>query len=148
MGLSHFHRCANHRIKPITWISFLRNMLRDKRVDSSDGFKPMIPSSRTNHWVKSMSPMRTIPSFERLGENAVKMIDRAKERELTSTLIYFAPRDFPPRGILSAVYHRLAINIPSREGNAARKLCPRSSMHLSKGLDFLPTELKLYTRMV
>lgn len=62
MGLSHFHRCANHRIKPITWISFLRNMLRDKSVDSSDGFKPMIPSSRTNHWVKSMSPMRTIPS--------------------------------------------------------------------------------------
>lgn len=117
-----------------------------------------------NRWVKTMSPIHpclqrvsthvvwrfygtmAVPSFERLAKRGED--DRPCERTETNEYSYllcatgFSP---PPRGILSVVYHRLAINIPSREGNAARKLCPRSSMHLSKGLDFLPTELKLYT---
>ena len=45
--------------------------------------------------VRDFTETMAVPSFERVGENAVKMIDRAKERELTSALIYSAPRDFP-----------------------------------------------------
>lgn len=79
----------------------------------------------------------------RTTENAVKMIDERTGTNECSYLLRATGFSLPPRGILSVVYHRLAINIyplarEMRRGNFA----PDASFKRF----LLPTELKLYTR--
>lgn len=70
-------------------------------------------------------------------QNAAKMVERTGTNEYSYLLCatgFSRYRGYTIGGISPSGYKHIT---PSREGNAARKLCPRSSMHLSKGLDFL-----------
>lgn len=93
--------------------------------------------------VRDFTGTMAVPSFERVGENAVKMIDERTGTNEYSYLLRATGFSLPPRGILSVVYHRLAINIyplarEMRRGNFA----PDASFKRF----LLPTELKLCTR--